>query len=151
MDLRQIYSQIIMEQSTSKRHKHELEDATASERGYNPSCGDDIHISVKFDGDIIEDIAFEGAGCAISQASTSLLCGLVKGKTIAEARHLTETFLGMIKGTITDDEALQEDLGDAVALKNISTMPQRVKCAVLAWRTLDLIIAKETGTEMMES
>ncbi len=151
MDLRQIYSQIIMQQSTSKKHKHELEHATASERGYNPSCGDDIHISVKFKDDIIEDIAFTGSGCAISQASTSLLCGLVKGKTVAEARSMIETFLGMIKGTVTDDETLEEQLGDAVALKNISTMPQRVKCAVLAWRTLDLIIAKQTDLEMIDS
>lgn len=151
MDLRQIYSQIIMQQSASKRYKHELEHATACERGYNPSCGDDIHISVKFVDDRIEDIAFTGSGCAISQASTSLLCGLVKGKTITEARKMIETFLGMIKGTVTDDEALQEELGDAVALKNISTMPQRVKCAVLAWRTLDLIIAKQTDLEMVDS
>ncbi len=150
MDLRQIYSQIIMEQSNSHRHKHTLEDATATERGFNPSCGDDIHLSVKIEADKIVDIAFEGSGCAISQASTSLLCGLIKGKTIAEARNTIEVFLGMIKGEITDDEMLEENLGDAVALKNISTMPQRVRCAVLAWRTLDLIIAKETGSEMIE-
>ncbi len=150
MDLRQVYSRIIMEQSTSKRHKHELEDATATERGFNPSCGDDIHLSVKFADDKIEDIAFEGHGCAISQASTSLLCGLIKGKSIAEAKQLIKLFLDMIKGEAVDSEVLEEELGDAIALQNISTMPQRVRCAVLAWRTLDLIIAKETGGELIE-
>ncbi|NLJ94696.1 MAG: SUF system NifU family Fe-S cluster assembly protein [Clostridiaceae bacterium] len=150
MDLRQIYSQIIMEQSTSKRHRHEVSDATATERGFNPSCGDDIHLSVKIEDDIIQDIGFEGVGCAISQASTSLLCGLIKGKTIAEAKETIKVFLNMIKGEITDDEVLENELGDAIALKNISTMPQRVRCAVLAWRTLDLIIAKETDSEMIE-
>lgn len=149
MDLRQIYSRIIMEQSTSKRHKHEIEDASATERGFNPSCGDDIHLSVKFDGDVISDIAFEGHGCAISQASTSLLCGLIKGKTIEEAKELIRLYLDMIKGEVDDPDALEE-LGDAVALQNISTMPQRVRCAVLAWRTLDLILAKETGGELTE-
>ncbi|HZJ68402.1 MAG TPA: SUF system NifU family Fe-S cluster assembly protein [Candidatus Eisenbacteria bacterium] len=150
MDLRQIYSQIIMEQSRSKRYRHELPHATAKERGFNPSCGDDICLSVIIEDERIVDIAFEGTGCAISQASTSLLCGLVKGKTVDEAKSLISVFLGMIQGDITDDEILQEDLGDAVALKNISTMPQRVSCAVLAWRTLDLIIAKERDDKRTE-
>jgi len=150
MDLRQIYSQIIMENSRSNRHRYEMPDATATERGYNPSCGDDIHLSIKIEDDVITDASFTGAGCAISQASTSLLCGLIKGKTVTEAKELIKTFLGMIKGEITDDSILEEELEDAVAFKNISTMPQRVRCAVLAWRTLDLIIAKETGTEMTE-
>ncbi|MGI6580622.1 MAG: Fe-S cluster assembly sulfur transfer protein SufU [Saccharofermentanales bacterium] len=150
MDLRQIYSQIIMENARSNKHRHEMTDATATERGYNPSCGDDIHLSLKIENDLISDASFTGAGCAISQASTSLLCGLIKGKTIQEAKSLVETFLGMIKGEITDDEILEEELEDAIAFKNISTMPQRVRCAVLAWRTLDLIIAKQTGTPMTE-
>ena len=150
MDLRQIYSQIIMENSRSKKYRYQIKDATATERGYNPSCGDDIHLSVKIEGDTIVDASFEGTGCAISQASTSLLCGLIKGKTVQEAKHLIETFLGMIKGEITDDDLLEDELEDAVAFKNISTMPQRVRCAVLAWRTLDLIIAKETGSQMTD-
>lgn len=150
MDLRQIYSQIIMENSRSNRHRYEMSDATATERGYNPSCGDDIHLSIKIEDDVITDASFTGTGCAISQASTSLLCGLIKGKPVTEAKELIKTFLGMIKGEITDDSILEEELEDAVAFKNISTMPQRVRCAVLAWRTLDLIIAKETGTEMTE-
>lgn len=150
MDLRQIYSQIIMDNSRSNKYRRQMPDATATERGYNPSCGDDIHLSVKIEDDLIVDVSFTGIGCAISQASTSLLCGLIKGKTLKQAKHLVETFLGMIKGEIEDDEVLEEELEDAIAFKNISTMPQRVRCAVLAWRTLDLIIAKQTGTPMTE-
>ena len=92
MDLRQIYSQIIMENSRSSKHRHEMKDATATERGYNPSCGDDIHLSVKIEDDLIVEASFIGEGCAISQASTSLLCSLIKGKTFEQAKHLIQTF-----------------------------------------------------------
>ncbi len=112
-----------------------------SEKGHNPSCGDEIEIEVKFDGDVIADIAFTGSGCAISQASTSMMIDLIKGKTKAEAAELIEKFIGMIKRDIKDDEEL-EVLEDAMVLKNISNMPARVKCAVLAWHTLDEIMKK---------
>ena len=136
MDLKQLYSQIIMEHSRSEEHKHELDGATATERGHNPSCGDDIKLSIRVADGIIQEAAFTGHGCAISQASTSLMCELVEGVSVAKAKEQVETFLGMIKGEIVDDDFLEEELGDAVALKSISVMPQRVKCAVLAWHTL---------------
>lgn len=140
MDLKQLYSQIVMEHSRSDEHKHELEGATATERGHNPSCGDDIELSIRVKDGIIEEAAFTGHGCAISQASTSLMCELIQGLPLDEAKKKVETFLGMIKGEITDDDLLEDELEDAVALKDISHMPQRVKCAVLAWRTLDSMI-----------
>lgn len=143
MDMKQIYTQIVMEHARQSAHRHELADATDSERGHNPSCGDDITLHIKREGDRIEELSFTGHGCAISQASTSLLCELLEGKSVEEAKQAIEAFLAMIKGEEQDDDVLEEQLGDAVALKDISHMPQRVKCAVLAWRTLNDMLEKE--------
>lgn len=135
MNLSDIYSELILEHSkNSPNHKH-LENPDKVEMGHNPSCGDEISLELKFNGDIIEDASFTRHGCAISQASTSMMIDDIKGKTKKEALKLVETFLNMIKKDITDDEKL-EVLGDAIVLKNISNMPARVKCAVLAWHTL---------------
>ncbi|MGL5352053.1 MAG: Fe-S cluster assembly sulfur transfer protein SufU [Clostridium sp.] len=135
MDLNSIYTELIMEHSASKHNRRSLENPNVCEKGHNPSCGDEISLEVKFAGDIIEDMAFTGQGCAISQASTSIMIDLVKGKSKEEAIELVETFIGMIKREITDDEEL-EVLEDAFVFKNISNMPARVKCAVIAWHTL---------------
>jgi len=135
MDLDSVYTELIMEHNKNSRNKHPLEDADLSEHGHNPSCGDDITLELKFDGDIISDAAFSGSGCAISQASTSIMIDLIKGKSIEEALGLVETFIAMIKKDIKDQQELRK-LKDAMALKNISNMPARVKCAVLSWHTL---------------
>ncbi|MFP4372201.1 MAG: Fe-S cluster assembly sulfur transfer protein SufU [Halanaerobium sp.] len=135
MDLDSVYTELIMEHNKNSRNKHSLEDADLSEHGHNPSCGDDITLELKFDGDIISDAAFTGSGCAISQASTSIMIDLIKGKSIEEALQLVETFIAMIKKDIDDQQELRK-LKDAMALKNISNMPARVKCAVLSWHTL---------------
>ncbi|ERI94304.1 SUF system FeS assembly protein, NifU family [Clostridiales bacterium oral taxon 876 str. F0540] len=141
MDLSQIYTELIMEHSQSTHNRRHLDHVHCSERGHNPSCGDDIVLELKLDGDIIEEAAFTGSGCAISQASTSMMIDLITGKTKEEALDLVETFISMIKREITDDEQL-EKLEDAIVLKNISNMPARVKCAVLAWHTLKEAINK---------
>jgi len=135
MDLNSIYTELIMEHSASKHNRRTLENPSVSEKGHNPSCGDEITLELKYDGDIISDMAFTGQGCAISQASTSIMIDLIKGKTKEEAMNLVETFIGMIKREITDEEEL-EILEDAFVFKNISNMPARVKCAVIAWHTL---------------
>lgn len=139
MDMNSIYTEMIMEHSMSKHNKRKLKEADVCRLGHNPSCGDEISLEIKFNGDTIEDLAFTGQGCAISQASTSMMIDLLKGKTKEEALKLTETFIGMIKREIKDDEELME-LEDAMVLKNISNMPARVKCAVLAWHTIKEII-----------
>jgi nitrogen fixation NifU-like protein len=139
MDLSSIYSELIMEHNKSGVNKRHLEHADHTETGHNPSCGDEIALELKFNGDVIEDLSFTGSGCAISQASTSMMIDLIKGKTRAEALQLINTFLGMIKREITDENEL-EKLEDAMVLQNISNMPARVKCAVLAWHTLKLSI-----------
>jgi nitrogen fixation NifU-like protein len=130
-----------MEHSQSAHNRRHLDHVDACERGHNPSCGDDITLEVKFNGDIIEEAAFTGSGCAISQASTSMMIDLITGKSKEEALDLVETFISMIKREITDDMEL-EKLEDAMVLKNISNMPARVKCAVLAWHTLKEAIDK---------
>ena len=93
-------------------------------------------------GNIIEDMAFSGHGCAISQASTSIMIDTLKGKTIEQAKEIIKTFIEMIKREITDEEELKK-LEDAIAFKNVSNMPARVKCALLAWHTLDDMISLE--------
>lgn len=135
MDLDSIYTELIMEHSTSRHNKRKLNNPDISEKGHNPSCGDEITLEVKFNGDIIEDLAFTGQGCAISQASTSMMIDLLKGRSKDEALKIIETFISMIKREVKDEEEL-EVLEDAIVLKNISNMPARVKCAVLAWHTL---------------
>lgn len=135
MDLNTIYTQLIMEHNKSGHNKKEIENPDISERGHNPSCGDDITLALKLDGNVIVDASFSGHGCAISQASTSIMIDLIKGLDIKDALELVETFIGMIKKEITDESEL-EKLEDAIAFQNISNMPARVKCAVLAWHTL---------------
>lgn len=135
MDLNSVYTELIMEHNKNSRNKYSLENADLSEHGHNPSCGDDITLELKFDGDIISEAAFTGSGCAISQASTSIMIDLIEGKSIEDALELVETFISMIKKDIKDPQELRK-LKDAMALKNISNMPARVKCAVLSWHTL---------------
>lgn len=136
MDLEQIYTEIILEHNRDTRNKRQLEQFTVSEHGHNPSCGDDLTLELNIVDNVIEDAAYTGMGCAISQASASMMIDLILGKTVEEAMEVVNTFLGMITKDIVDDELLEEVLEDAVALKNISNMPARVKCAVLAWHTL---------------
>lgn len=139
MDLNQIYTELIMEHSYNGKNRRVLEEKDREERGHNPNCGDDITLQIKFTGGRISDLAYTGSGCAISQASTSIMIDLIKGKEKEEALELIEIFLRMIKGEeLTEEE--QERLGDALVLKNISYMPARVKCAVLAWHTLKEVI-----------
>lgn len=140
-DLDSIYTDIIMEHSVDTYNKRKLEMATKEEHGHNPSCGDDITLEIKMNGDIIEDLSFTGHGCAISQASTSMMIDLIKGKTKKEALELIDIFIKMIKREQVSEENL-ERLEDAIALKNISNMPARVKCAELAWYTMQKLLEK---------
>lgn len=134
-----LYTEVIGEHSRSPENKGELAAATVRERGHNPSCGDEITLELQIEGGIIKDAAFTGVGCAISQASTDIMIDLMRGKTVEEAQRLTQLFTSMIKREVTDDAALEE-LDEAIALKNISNMPARVKCAVLAWHTLEDVL-----------
>lgn len=137
-----LYTEVIGEHSRSPENKGELAAATVRERGHNPSCGDEITLELQIENGIIKDAAFTGVGCAISQASTDIMIDLMRGKTVEEAQRLARLFTSMIKREVTDDAALEE-LDEAIALKNISNMPARVKCAVLAWHTLEDVLKKD--------
>ena len=136
MALDDIYTEIITEHSRSTRNKHHIEAPTAVLQGVNPSCGDEISLEIREENGVIADAAFTGMGCAISQASASIMVDLIKGQPVAEAMRLAQLFLGMITGTETEDAVLEE-LDEAIALRGIAKMPARVKCAVLPWHTLE--------------
>ena len=140
-DLTQIYNEIIMEHSMNSYNKKNLDNPDFSEMGHNPNCGDEIKLEIKLNGDIIEDMAFTGHGCAISQASTSIMIDTLKGKKIEEAKEIIKTFIDMIKREEIDEGKLKK-LEDAIAFKNVSNMPARVKCALLAWHTIEDLLEK---------
>ncbi len=140
-DLTDVYNELIMEHSMNSYNKKELKNADYCEVGHNPNCGDEITLELKLNGDIIEDMAFTGHGCAISQASTSIMIDTLKGKTIEEAKEVVKTFIEMIKRETTDEKEL-EKLEDAIAFRNVANMPARVKCALLAWHTIEDMLNK---------
>ena len=131
-----IYTAALMEHNAHPDYKYALEDATVSLEGQNPSCGDEMTLFLRLNDGVIDEASFTGHGCAVSQASADMMADLVTGETVEEARRLVDVFLKMVKGeTLTDKE--REDLDEAAELESISRMPARVKCAELAWRTLD--------------
>lgn len=121
--------------------KHDLPDADIVLEGVNPSCGDDIFLKLKLEGDTIADAAFEGDGCAISQASADIMLSMIVGKKKDEALRMGKTFMKMIKGEASEEEI--DSLEEASALRDIAHMPARVKCAVLGWRTLKEALGDE--------
>ena len=132
-----------MDHNAHPDYKYELEDATYSHDGINASCGDEmtLYLKVNNDTNVIEEASFTGHGCAISQASADMMAGLLEGESIEEAKRLSGLFSGMIQGNELSDED-KEDLDEAAELQSISRMPARVKCAELAWRTLNGILAE---------
>lgn len=142
MEINQLYTELIKEHSMDKSKKRPLKDKTDSELGFNPSCGDEIILNLKINDGIIKDASYEGIGCAISQASASMMIDVIKGKSVEEAKKLTELFLKMIKNETTDEKEL-EKLQEAIVLQNISKLPARVKCAVLTWRTLENMLEEK--------
>ena len=134
MENRNFYNEILTEHNVHPEFKHDLPDADIVLEGVNPSCGDDIWLKLRTDGDTIVDGAFIGDGCAISQASADIMLGMVIGRKKDEALQLGQTFMRMIQGEASEEEI--ESLEEASALRDIAHMPARVKCAVLCWRTL---------------
>ena len=134
MENRSFYNEILTEHNMHPDFKHDIPDADIVLDGVNPSCGDEIQLKLKTDGDIITDGAFVGDGCAISQASADILLGMVIGCKKEDALKKSDIFMRMIRGEATEEEI--ESLEEASALRDISHMPARVKCAMLGWRTL---------------
>lgn len=135
MQSRTFYNEILTEHNLHPAHKESLPDANLILEGVNPSCGDDIILQLKVEDGVIVDGAFQGSGCAISQASVDMMLELVIGRKKDEAMHLADIFFRMIKGEASDEEV--DELEEVVSLKDISHMPARVKCAVLGWHTME--------------
>lgn len=134
MENRNFYNEILTEHNMHPDFKHDIEDADIVLDGINPSCGDEIQLKLKTDGDIITDGAFVGDGCAISQASTDIMLGMIIGQSKERALEYADIFMRMIRGEASDEEI--DSLEEASALRDISHMPARAKCAMLGWRTL---------------
>jgi nitrogen fixation NifU-like protein len=133
-DLQDLYQELILDHGRRPRNFRPLDGATRSAEGYNPLCGDKVKIYVRMDGDIVKDISFEGAGCAISTASASIMTETLKGKTRAEAEELFQTFHDLVTGQQAQLGA--PELGKLAVFSGVSEFPTRVKCATLSWHTL---------------
>lgn len=134
MDTKELYREILNEHNINPLHKKEMENPTMTLNGVNPSCGDDITLNLKIEGDVVTDASFTGSGCAISQASCDMMADVIIGKSKGAALKLAEIFDRMIKGEVSEEEL--EELDEAASLQDISHMPARVKCAMLGWRTM---------------
>jgi nitrogen fixation NifU-like protein len=132
-DLRDLYQEVILEHSKAPRNYRELQAADHKAEGYNPLCGDRYTVYLQMEGDSIRDIGFQGSGCAISKASASMMTQSLKGKTRAEAQELFDNFHQVVTGRANDD---QPELGKLAVFSGVSEFPLRVKCATLAWHTL---------------
>lgn len=133
-DLQDLYQELILDHGRRPRNFRPMEGATRSAEGYNPLCGDKIKIYVKMTGDTVEDISFEGVGCAISTASASIMTETLKGKSRAEAEELFQTFHDLVTGQ--DAQLDAPELGKLAVFSGVSEFPIRVKCATLSWHTL---------------
>ncbi len=132
-DLRELYQELILEYSKAPRNYREMKSSDHKAEGYNPLCGDRFTVSVQMQGDSIQDIAFQGSGCAISKASASMMTQSVKGKTKQEARESFEHFHRTVTG---NKNGHSTDLGKLAVFAGVAQFPTRVKCATLAWHTL---------------
>jgi nitrogen fixation NifU-like protein len=134
-ELRDLYQEVILEHSKAPRNYREVPEAERKAEGYNPLCGDRCTVYIKMNGDVIDDVAFQGSGCAISKASASMMTQTLKGKTVAEAEALFSNFHSMVTGGQgPQDQAA--DVGKLKVFAGVSEFPARVKCATLAWHTL---------------
>jgi nitrogen fixation protein NifU and related proteins len=138
-DTRQLYQEVILDHNRRPRNFHALADASHTAEGYNPLCGDRLTLYLRVTAGVISDVAFEGAGCAISKASASMMTDAIKGRTLAEADALFERFHRMV--TTPPDRAV-EDMGKLSSLAGVREFPVRVKCASLAWHTLKAAMAQ---------
>ena len=132
--LDELYKEVILDHYRAPRNKGRLDPHDVSLERNNPLCGDEIELFVKFDGDTIEGIAFEGKGCSISQASASMMTEKVQGLSAKDATSVAESIMAMMAGEAEGD---QKQLGDLVSLKGVVKYPVRIKCALLGWNTLE--------------
>jgi len=143
MDLEELYQDVILDHSRRPRNFGVLEKPDVLVHGDNPACGDEIHLGVQFGSDgKLQEIKFSGQGCAISQASASMMTAKLKGKSRQEATEMARTFKNVVTGESADQS---KSLGDLQLLQGVRKFPQRVKCAMLAWRALEQALAQTAG------
>ena len=150
MNLKELYQEIILEHGKNPRNLGKTEDFNKDAKGNNPLCGDNVHVYLKLnDQRKVEDISFEGSGCAISMASASIMTDLIKGKSDNEAKEIIEDFLGMIKENPELKTKLlkEDDKTKLMCLSGVKQYPMRVKCATLSWHTL-VSAMKNDGTQV---
>jgi nitrogen fixation NifU-like protein len=133
-DLQDLYQELILDHGSRPRNLKQLAGANHTAEGYNPLCGDKVKVYVNLDGEVVKDISFEGAGCAISTASASIMTETLKGKTRAEAEALFEMFHDLVTGQ--ERKLDSPELGKLAVFSGVSEFPMRVKCATLSWHTL---------------
>jgi len=133
-DLRELYQELILDHNKKPRNRRAMADASCQAEGYNPLCGDKVHVYVRLEGDRIADVSFDGVGCAISTASASLMTSALIGRTVAEAREIFERFHEMVTGEPGAPVA-EELLGKLAVFQGVCEFPVRVKCATLVWHT----------------
>jgi nitrogen fixation protein NifU and related proteins len=142
-ELEELYQEVILDHSRRPRNFGELPDASVKVHGDNPSCGDEIHLAIKFDGNGgLEQIKFTGHGCAISQASASLMTMKLKGKKRAEVEEMLRTFRDLVT---TEKSDASKNLGDLQVMRGVRKFPQRVKCAMLPWRAVEQALRQSEG------
>lgn len=149
--LSDLYQEMILDHNRNPRNFHPLPDANRKAEGVNPLCGDQIHLFLKLEDDRISDISFEGSGCAISKASSSLMTQALKGKTKSEAERLFEKFHRMVTGPVGG--TADPELGKLAVFSGVCEFPSRIKCATLAWHTLKSALegkAERVSTEEEE-
>ncbi len=143
-DLRELYQEVILDHHKRPRNFGPLPEANHHAEGHNPLCGDRLAVHLDVEDGVIRGVAFEGAGCAISRASASLMTDAVKGKSVAEAERLFEEFRQMVTSGV--DQAVEESLGKLTVFCGVREFPSRVKCASLSWHTLHAALeSKDTA------
>jgi len=136
-ELDELYREVVLDHYRNPRNRGRVKEPDIEAEGFNPFCGDEISLQLKLDGDgRIREVGFQGQGCSISQASASMMTEVLKGKSLADARRLIGIFKGMMHGKVPDEAELSE-LGDLEALQGVRKFPIRIKCALLAWTTLE--------------
>ena len=139
MNLKELYQEIILEHGKNPRNLGKTENFNKDAKGNNPLCGDNVHVYLKLnENKKVEDISFEGSGCAISMASASIMTDLVRGKEEKEVKEIVEDFLGMIKENpdLKSDKLKEDEKTKLMCLSGVKQYPMRVKCATLSWHTL---------------
>lgn len=148
-DLRELYQEVILDHNKRPRNHGRVADANRHAEGYNPLCGDVVNLTMRTNEGVVEEIAFDGQGCAISTASASMMTEAVRGKSLPEAEKIFRSFQRMVTSDGASDSE-EEELGELAVLSGVREHPVRIKCATLAWHALNAALKGDEGTVTTE-